>query len=85
MLPKVTISTDGACIPNPGNGGWAAIIHHSDGTRREISGGDYNTTNNKMEFRAIIEAIKCIKEPSSITVRTNEMWQPHTNHYELPS
>jgi ribonuclease HI len=54
----VTIYTDGACEPNPGQGGWAALIIWQDGYELELSGSADNTTNNRMELTAIIEALK---------------------------
>jgi len=92
-LPRVVISTDGACSPNPGNGGWAAVIRHENGTVMEISGAEYDTANNRMEFRAIIEALKCIVAPSSITIRTdsyvaicwaNRSWLNGKGYKKLP-
>lgn len=58
MLEKrIEIYTDGSCIDNPGPGGWAVIILH-DGKEIKLSGGESHTTNNRMEMRAIIEALK---------------------------
>ncbi len=59
-MQKVTIYTDGACSGNPGPGGWAAILISND-LKKEISGGDKNTTNNIMELTAIIEGLKALK------------------------
>lgn len=76
-LKNVTISTDGACSCNPGPGGYAAIIRFTkkDGTDevREIAGYDERTTNNKMELKAVIEAIAKLKKPCFIKVRTDSM------------
>jgi ribonuclease HI len=63
----VTIWTDGACIGNPGPGGYAAILHHGE-HRREITGGYRRTTNNRMELVAVIEALRALKYPCSVTV-----------------
>ena len=63
----VTIYTDGACDPNPGPGGWAAILISGD-SQKEISGGEIDTTNNRMELRAVIEALRDIKLPCAVTV-----------------
>jgi ribonuclease HI len=61
-LKEVTIYTDGACSGNPGPGGYGAILFY-DGHKKEISGGERDTTNNRMEIRACIEALKCLKYP----------------------
>lgn len=58
---EVTIFTDGACETNPGPGGWAAILT-SGAHRKSISGGVRRTTNNRMELRAVIEALKALKK-----------------------
>ena len=55
----IKIYTDGSCLSNPGNGGWAAIIN-DDGDILKISGGEKNTTNNKMELMAPIKALQKI-------------------------
>jgi ribonuclease HI len=62
MLPKITIYTDGACSGNPGPGGWAAVLEYN-GREKVIKGGEPATTNNRMEMRAIIEALKALKRP----------------------
>ena len=59
-MQKVTIYTDGACSGNPGPGGWAAILISGE-YRKEISGGNKQTTNNIMELTAILEALKALK------------------------
>jgi ribonuclease HI len=69
-MKKVTIYTDGACDPNPGVGGWAAILIH-EGREREITGGDSESTNNRMELTAVIEALRALKEPCDITLFTD--------------
>src|SRR5688500_10738309 len=62
--PQVVIYTDGACDPNPGIGGWAAImLHPVTKQRTEISGGDPKSTNNRMELQAVIEALTRLKGP----------------------
>lgn len=66
-LPPVTIYTDGACSPNPGPGGWAAILLHQKKRPRELSGAEDGTTNNRMELRAAIEALAVL--PASHQVR----------------
>ncbi|MEG1366578.1 MAG: ribonuclease HI [Oscillospiraceae bacterium] len=64
---RIEIYTDGACSGNPGPGGWGAVLDYK-GTRREISGGDADTTNNRMEMMAFISALKLLKEPCEITL-----------------
>ena len=66
----IYLYTDGACSGNPGPGGWAALI--KDGSSdTELSGGDENTTNNKMELTAVIEGLSRIKKDSAVTVITD--------------
>ena len=60
MSDKIIIYTDGACSGNPGPGGWGAILMYK-GQKKEISGGNKQTTNNIMEVTAVIEALKCLK------------------------
>lgn len=70
--PSVIIYTDGACDPNPGTGGWAAILIHPDsGKKVEISGGEKNSTNNRMELTAVIEALSRLKEPCTVRLVTD--------------
>ncbi len=69
---KVTIYTDGACDPNPGIGGWAAILMHPEsGKTQEITGGEKESTNNRMEMTAAIEALKRLKESCEVTLFTD--------------
>mgnify|MGYP002230954800 CR=1 FL=1 len=65
-MKHVTIYTDGACSGNPGPGGWGAILEYK-GVRKEISGGEAETTNNRMELMGIIRALEQLKEPCDIT------------------
>lgn len=60
-MKEVDIHTDGACSGNPGPGGWGAILRYN-GMEKEISGGEKNTTNNRMELMAVISALECLKE-----------------------
>ena len=64
-MKKVCIYTDGACSGNPGPGGWAAILSCM-GREKELSGGERETTNNRMELRAVIEALSALKEPCEV-------------------
>lgn len=65
VKPLVTIYTDGACSGNPGPGGWAAILEWK-GEEKHITGAEPDTTNNRMEMRAIIEALKALKRPCKV-------------------
>ena len=69
----VTIYTDGACLGNPGPGGWGAVLLFGD-QRREISGGYRRTTNNRMELLAVIQALECLKTSSSVKVLTDSKY-----------
>ena len=60
-MKTVTIYTDGACSGNPGPGGWGAILRYRD-TEKELSGGAAETTNNRMELTAVIEALRLLRE-----------------------
>jgi len=64
-MKKVKIFVDGACMGNPGPGGYAAILKYEDHVK-EISGCDPNTTNNRMELKAVIVALKALKEPCHV-------------------
>ena len=73
MSGKVIIYTDGGCSPNPGNGGWAALLMYGEHTR-ELSGGQKNTTNNQMELTAAIEALEALKKPSEVELHTDSTY-----------
>ena len=64
-MEKVVIYTDGACSGNPGPGGWGAILMYK-GVKKEISGGNKQTTNNIMELTAVIEGLKMLKFPCEV-------------------
>lgn len=70
---KVTIYTDGACSGNPGKGGWGAILIYGDAVK-EISGGEDNTTNNRMELKAVIEALKALKSPCDVEIYSDSAY-----------
>jgi ribonuclease HI len=72
-MKLVTIHTDGGCEPNPGPGGWAAVLE-VDGQTRELSGGSPTTTNNRMEMQAAIEALRSLAEPSRIEFFTDSQY-----------
>ncbi len=69
----IKIYTDGSCLENPGNGGWAAIII-DDGKKTEIKGSKKNTTNNQMELLAPIEALKKIPKDSKVQIFTDSKY-----------
>ena len=69
----ITIYTDGSCLTNPGNGGWAAIINEKNEIRK-ISGNEKNTTNNRMELLAPINALRGIKPGSKIKIYTDSQY-----------
>ncbi len=72
-MKNVTIYTDGACSGNPGPGGWGAILDYK-GKRKELCGGEAQTTNNRMELTAVIEALSALKEPCRVTVITDSKY-----------
>ena len=69
----IRIYTDGSCLENPGNGGWAAIIN-DDGNIKKISGSEKSTTNNRMELMAPIMALKKIKSSAEVTIYTDSTY-----------
>ncbi len=69
-LSRVTIYTDGACEPNPGPGGWAAILR-SGGHEKILTGGEPDTTNNRMELTAAIRALQALKRPCQVDLFTD--------------
>ena len=73
-MNKVDIYTDGACIGNPGPGGWAFVIKYSNGETKEFSGSEKYTTNNKMELTAAIKAIKYFKKKTIINIYTDSKY-----------
>ena len=72
-MKKVDIFTDGACSGNPGPGGWGAILRYNT-VEKEISGGEANTTNNRMEITAVIEALAMLKEPCEVTLYSDSQY-----------
>ena len=73
-LPKITIYTDGSCNPNPGPGGWAAILLYPDQEPQELAGGVAETTNNQMELQAAIKALNALAEPHRIAFFTDSQY-----------
>ncbi len=69
----IYIYSDGACKGNPGPGGWGALLV-ADGHRKEICGGEPNTTNNRMEMTAVIRALELLKRPSTVEVHTDSQY-----------
>mgnify|MGYP001441733731 FL=1 len=72
-MKTVNIYTDGACRGNPGVGGWGVLIEYKD-VSKEYFGGENNTTNNKMELKAAIEAFKLLKEPCIVNITTDSKY-----------
>jgi ribonuclease HI len=70
---KIVIHTDGACSGNPGPGGWGAILDYN-GTRKELSGGAANTTNNRMEITAAVEALNVLKRPCKVSMHVDSQY-----------
>lgn len=70
ILPKVIVFTDGACSGNPGPGGWAALLQWN-GKEKELTGGDPDTTNNRMEMQAVIEALKALTKPCEVHIHSD--------------
>jgi ribonuclease HI len=73
FTPEVVIYTDGACRGNPGPGGWGAVLI-SRGAERELSGGEPDTTNNRMELTAAIEALQALKRPCKVELHTDSQY-----------
>ncbi len=72
-MKKVILYTDGACSGNPGIGGWGAVLIYR-GIEKRISGADGSTTNNRMEITAVIEGLKCLKEPCEVDVYSDSAY-----------
>ena len=70
---KVTIYTDGACSGNPGKGGWGAILMFGN-IKREMSGAEQETTNNRMELTAVIKALEALKEPCDVDLYSDSAY-----------
>ncbi len=69
-MPHVIVYTDGACDPNPGPGGWAALLRSGD-QEKVLTGSDPATTNNRMELTAAIQAFKALKQPCQVELYTD--------------
>ena len=72
-MKTVTLYTDGACSGNPGPGGWGAILSYN-GVEKELSGGDANTTNNRMELLAVISGLEALKEPCRVELYSDSKY-----------
>lgn len=72
-MKKVILYTDGACSGNPGTGGWGAVLIYK-GVEKRISGACPDTTNNRMEMTAVIEGLKCLKEPCEVEIYSDSAY-----------
>ncbi|HAF17100.1 MAG TPA: ribonuclease HI, partial [Peptococcaceae bacterium] len=72
-MKEVTIYTDGACSGNPGPGGWAAVLLYNE-HKKEISGREESTTNNRMELMAVIQALKQLKTPCKVNLYSDSAY-----------
>ena len=73
MKKQVELFTDGACSGNPGPGGWGAILRFG-AHKKELSGGESDTTNNRMELTAVIEGLLALKEPCKVILTTDSRY-----------
>lgn len=72
-MKKVFMFTDGACSGNPGPGGWGTILRYGD-AEKELSGGEAQTTNNRMELLAVINGLAALKEPCEVTIQSDSRY-----------
>ena len=72
-MKKVEMFTDGACSGNPGPGGWGTILRYK-GVEKELSGGERETTNNRMEMTAVISGLKALTEPCEVDIYTDSKY-----------
>lgn len=72
-MDKIEIFTDGACKGNPGRGGWGALMVAGE-REKELFGGERNTTNNRMELKAVIEALNALTRPCDVIVHTDSQY-----------
>ncbi len=72
-MKQVKLITDGACIGNPGPGGWAAILRYGE-HMKEISGAESRTTNNRMEMTAVVEGLRALREPCAVTIELDSQY-----------
>ena len=83
-MQRVEIYTDGACSGNPGAGGWGALLRWKD-LEKELSGPEKETTNNRMEMTAVIEALQALKRPCNITLYTDSKYVMNGINEWLPN
>ena len=74
MSERFVVYTDGGCHPNPGRGGWGAVMLQDGRPVRELSGGEDDTTNNRMELTAVIRALQALKEPCLVHLHTDSRY-----------
>lgn len=72
-MSRVELVTDGACLGNPGPGGWAALLRHGR-HERELSGGEALTTNNRMELFAVIAGLEALRKPCAVELTTDSQY-----------
>ena len=72
-MKHIELFTDGACSGNPGPGGWGAVLRYN-GVEKEISGGEVETTNNRMELTAVIRGLSALKEPCFVTLTSDSKY-----------
>lgn len=72
-MTRVELYTDGACSGNPGPGGWGSILRFN-GVEKELSGGERDSTNNRMELMAVIQGLEALKKPSPVDVYTDSKY-----------
>ena len=72
-MKEIKIYTDGECSGNPGPGGWGAVLEYGE-HKKELSGGEKDTTNNKMELTAVIKALSALKEPCKVILTTDSKY-----------
>lgn len=72
-VKQVTLITDGSCLGNPGRGGWAAILRHGS-KKKELSGGEPETTNNRMEMTAVLEGLNALREPCEVLIEIDSQY-----------
>ncbi|HEX3886453.1 MAG TPA: ribonuclease HI [Phenylobacterium sp.] len=73
MTPQVVIHTDGACSGNPGPGGWGAVLHYGE-KEKELWGGELQTTNNRMELMAAIQALEALNKSCKVELHTDSTY-----------
>ena len=72
-MKTIILYTDGACSGNPGPGGWASILRYGDAVK-ELSGGERETTNNRMELTGVIEGLKALREPCAVELYSDSQY-----------